>query len=230
MHSASGMAPDVRSVRPVARLSVQIGSTLTRIARSSARRSDLAFGSVRSWGSTSVPPPSSGRASAPSTPRVWRRSAVSVGECHAVRVEARGVVVDEYPGVAPRAEHCRGPLVAISVGGLVTREDQPHRVVRRGGLERLLLLVVDHVVGWSGERVEQARPQPAGCSARRRTVRNSASEGAPVVLERRGIVVGCTTGHAQCSEGEKNPCTTLTRTRHTRKALACSPATTPTPR
>ena len=55
--SASSAESPPASDRP------QIGSRLARVARSSSRRSVLAFGSVRSWGST--PPPSSSSASAP---------------------------------------------------------------------------------------------------------------------------------------------------------------------
>ena len=80
----------VSADRPVASDRPQIGSRLARVARSSSRRSLLAFGSVRSWGITS--PPALSSPSAPITPVVRCGRAVVAGEVHPVDGE-RGLVV-----------------------------------------------------------------------------------------------------------------------------------------
>ena len=54
---ASGVSGSSSAVRPAREASgPRSGRRSTRVARSSASRSDFAFGSVRSWGSTSSSP------------------------------------------------------------------------------------------------------------------------------------------------------------------------------
>ena len=86
-------------------------------------------------------------------PRV-ARLAVRVAELHAVRVEAGRAVDHEHARSLPAASASAARVVAVAVVVLVAGEEEPHRVVRRGRLERGAPFLVDHVVGWSGERLE----------------------------------------------------------------------------
>ena len=160
------------------------------------------------------------------------RRALGGAVLHPVRVEA-GPVVDERgrPSRVPRRERGRGPLVAVAVLVLVAREDQPDRVARVGGLERGVLVVVDHVVGWSGENPE--------LRARRVAVVADAGEGRKVGQRETpgsGMSFGCTTGdpHAPRSrrEDRMTPATEhdgrATPMSRSRRAPACSPTTTRT--
>ena len=105
--------------------------------------------------------PASGSASAPITPRVCAFGPVRPAELHPVGVEAGSRVDPEHARLFPSGERAGGPLVAVALALPVAREEQAHRIVRVGRLERCPPLLVDHVVGWGGEQLEVR----AGCAA-----------------------------------------------------------------
>ena len=97
---------------PTASEMPQIGSRLARVARSSSSRSDLAFGSVRSCGST---PPSVERERADHAGRRDARAVVAV-EGHAVHREASASSGTSVPSACHAAQR-RGGLVVRRRGG-----------------------------------------------------------------------------------------------------------------
>ena len=93
-------------------------------------RSDFAFGSVRSWGSTSSAPASGRPQRADHAAGVARRAVGRRGTPSGTRRSAARSSTTSTPGASPRRERVGGAGVAVAVGVLVARQDQPDRVVR----------------------------------------------------------------------------------------------------
>ena len=178
------------SVSPAPRLSPQIGSTLSARRAQQRRAGRTSPSAACARGGARSSSPGSGSVERADHAAGVARRAVRVAELHPVRVEARR---RRRRRARPSARHAakrrRGPLVAVAVARMRRAAGSAGpSCASSAASSAARSLVVDHVVGWSDERIEARRRPRRSRSGRRQTARSRA-RGAPGF----GNATGCTT-------------------------------------